>query len=76
LAKWITTGAVVFICVIISTAYWVGKLSERQANELANAKADQAQADEAREIKNAVEKLDDTGLRDAFDKLRSKRPSH
>lgn len=76
MAKWLALAAVVAIAAIIASAYISGRRYALREAELANAKADQAQADEAREIKNAIEKLDDTGLRDAFDKLRANRPSH
>lgn len=55
---------------IISAAYLTGKGDGRATCLLENAAADQAQSDEAREIKNAVEKLDDTGLRDAINGVR------
>lgn len=55
----------------IVTATWYHGYSQRGVEEeLKNAKANQEQLDEQREIKNAVEKLDDTGLRNAINGVR------
>lgn len=66
MSKWVALGAIVFLAVIISGAYWQGYNYAKKVKELENARATQAQLDEQREIQNAVNKLDDTGLRDTI----------
>lgn len=75
MSKYLAIAAVLSVIGALTAAYFTGRGDGRTSCLLENAVADQAQMDESREIKNAVEKLDDTGLRDAFDKLH-KRPSH
>ena len=66
MSKWVGLGAVVLIALIVSGAYWQGWRNRGITEELKDAKADQEQLDERREIQNAVNKLDDTGLRDTI----------
>jgi len=66
MAKWFAAGAVVFLILLISGAYWQGYIYRGTVERLRDAKADQEQLDEQREIQNAVNKLDDTGLRDTI----------
>jgi hypothetical protein len=66
LSKYLALSAIVLVVGAISGAYFIGKGDGKQVCEMGNLKADQAQADESREIKNAIEKLDDTGLRDTI----------
>lgn len=51
---------------VVVGAYWQGYSYRGVVEEAKNAKATQRQLDEQREIQNAVNKLDDTGLRDAI----------
>ena len=66
MSKWFGLGAVVLITLIVTGAYWQGWRNRGITEELKDAKADQEQLDEQREIQNAVNKLDDTGLRDTI----------
>jgi len=65
-SKWVGLAAVIGIALIISGAYWQGWRNRGVAEELKDAQANQEQLDENREIQNAVNRLDDTGLRDGI----------
>lgn len=66
MSKWVALGAVIFIVLIITGAYWQGYNHRGEVEKVRNAEADKAQLDEEREIRNAVNKLDDTGLRNTI----------
>ena len=66
MSRWVSLAVIGLIVLVISGAYWQGWRNRGISEELENAKADQAQLDEHREIQNAVNRLDDTGLRDTI----------
>lgn len=66
MSKWVSLAVIGLIALAISGAYWQGWRNRGISEELKDAQANQAQLDERREIQNAVNKLDDTGLRDTI----------
>lgn len=66
MSRWLGLLTIILICLVITGAYWQGYYQRKAQEDVENAKATQAQLDEQREIQNAVNKLDDTGLRDTI----------
>ena len=66
MSKWFGLGAVVLIALIVTGAYWQGYRHHAALDLIEDAATAQAQQDEQREIQNAVNRLDDTGLRDTI----------
>lgn len=66
MSKWFAAGAVIFLALVVAGAWLQGYAYRGEVEKIADAKADAEQLEEQREIQNAVNKLDDTGLRDTI----------
>lgn len=66
MSKWFGLGAVVLIALIITGSYIQGYYHAKAEAAIDNAKANEAQEEERRETNAAVNRLDNTGLRDAI----------
>lgn len=66
MSNYFTFGAIALVAVVVGAAFWQGYNYGGKVKELENARADQAQLEDRRETNAAVNRLDDTGLRDTI----------